>query len=211
MNALGLDPYFRRIFEEIAACRKASLNKDDTCDGSACPQSEKVGAEPNRNGGQSKCNDRSGLSVAVPGVSTVPTKIKKESELIASGGFPIEWYAISCELSETDEPLECFGDRWKTMAEDAGVFLERWGKTAYLLGWTVLDLFGVHPTAPAARFDVMGLIPILNGRRVVAITRDTATIRAPSGAILTYRRNPQAVATAVTRCACNEARGRGSY
>jgi len=28
-----------------------------------------------------------------------------------------------------------------------------------------LDLFGVHPIAPAASFDVMGLIPVLRGGR----------------------------------------------
>ena len=86
----------------------------------------------------------------------------------------MEWHAISCELAEADEPLECFRDRWKTMAQDARAFLDRWGRAAHLLGWTALDLFGVHPDAPAARFDVMGLVPMLNGRRVIAITKEAA-------------------------------------
>jgi hypothetical protein len=60
-----------------------------------------------------------------------------------------------------------------------------WGKTADRLGWTTLDLFGVHPTAPTARFDVMGLIPILRGRSVCVLTEKTATIECESGARLT--------------------------
>jgi hypothetical protein len=59
-------------------------------------------------------------------------------------------------------------------------------------------LFGVHPDAPAARFDVMGLIPILNGATVLTLTDSTATMRRPSNAILTYRRGGRADAALIT-------------
>lgn len=49
-------------------------------------------------------------------------------------------------------------------------------------------MFGVHPIAPAFRFDVMGLVPLLKRAEVLALTCETATIRRTSGAILTYRR-----------------------
>ena len=57
--------------------------------------------------------------------------------------------------------------------------------------WTALDLFGVHPLAPAAGFDVMGLLLLIQGGAVVALTDAAATIRRPSGAVLTFRRHPQ--------------------
>jgi hypothetical protein len=44
----------------------------------------------------------------------------------------------------------------------------------------------VHPTAPAARFDVMGLIPILRGWSVCVLNEKTATIECKSGAKLTF-------------------------
>jgi hypothetical protein len=35
----------------------------------------------------------------------------------------------------------------------------------------------------------MGLVPLLNGRKVVSLAADRATIRTPSGGTLTYRRD----------------------
>ena len=64
-------------------------------------------------------------------------------------------------------------------AED---FLNVWAERARALGWTTLDLFGVHPISLNARFDVMGLIPILRGRKVSALAEWTATIDCKSGA-----------------------------
>jgi hypothetical protein len=85
------------------------------------------------------------------------------------------------------------------MLSDAESFLSRWGTVAHSLGWTAVDLFGVHPVAPAARFDVMGLFPLLHGGAVIALTEDAATIRRSSNAILTYRRGDQAEAVCITR------------
>jgi hypothetical protein len=102
---------------------------------------------------------------------------------------PAEWHAVLEEL-ERREPVDGFGaERWADLVSDAESFLSRWGGVAYSLGWTSLDLFGVHPIAPAGRFDVMGLIPMLNRAEVLALTRQTATMRRPSGAVLTYRRS----------------------
>jgi hypothetical protein len=101
---------------------------------------------------------------------------------------PAEWHVVLAEL-ERREPIDWFGaERWDDLLSDAESFLSRWGGVAYSLGWTSLDLFGVHPIAPAGRFDVMGLIPMLNRAEVLALTRQTATMRRPSGAVLTYRR-----------------------
>jgi hypothetical protein len=79
-------------------------------------------------------------------------------------------------------------DRWFQMIEDTDPFLSKWDRTACDLGWTALDLFGVHSVAPGGRYDVMGLVMLLGGGTVFALTEQTAALRRPSGSTLTYRR-----------------------
>jgi hypothetical protein len=52
----------------------------------------------------------------------------------------------------------------------------------------VLDAFGVHIRAPAARYDAMGFVPLIRGGQVMALTAEHATVRIPSGSELTYLR-----------------------
>jgi hypothetical protein len=79
-------------------------------------------------------------------------------------------------------------DRWLRARVDACAFLETWGEQAAALGWAADDLFDLHPTAPLARYDRMGLVWLLLGQTVVALTQDTATISTRSGARVTFRR-----------------------
>jgi hypothetical protein len=58
------------------------------------------------------------------------------------------------------------------------------------LGWTALDLFGAHRIAPEVRWDCAGLVLLIGGGRVVAMTDATATIQRTSGSRLTYSRMP---------------------
>ena len=75
------------------------------------------------------------------------------------------------------------------LVEDARTFIDEWGNAAAAFGWTTEDLFGLHATAPNERYDVMGLVPLLHGRKVVSLAADRATIRTPSGGTLTYYRD----------------------
>jgi hypothetical protein len=79
---------------------------------------------------------------------------------------------------------------WRGLIGDAELFLPTWGRQAADLGWTTLDLFGVYPRAPAARFSCMGLLLLINVGRVIAITTESAVIEKQSGARLTYARRP---------------------
>ena len=87
--------------------------------------------------------------------------------------------------------------RWQVAVEDGRRFLARWGEQAEALGWTARDLFGLHqPPAPPhpsysrlSRYDETGLIWLLQGREVVALTEATAAIQNPTGAITVYRRH----------------------
>jgi len=99
-----------------------------------------------------------------------------------------EWVAILAELKRSDPADWLSGDRWREVVTDAEIFLAGWGYTAARLGWQSLDLFGVHSVAPASRFDAMGLVPLIHGGSVAAMTGASATIRRVTGAVLTYRR-----------------------
>ena len=88
-------------------------------------------------------------------------------------------------------------DRWQQCVEDGRRFLAIWGERAQALGWTARDLFGLHtpPEGPhpsyrrLSRYDATGLIWLLEGREVIALTEDTAAIRGPSGSVTVYRKN----------------------
>jgi len=78
--------------------------------------------------------------------------------------------------------------RWREALKDGRRLLETWGSQAANLGWTANDLFGLHPIAPLARYDAMGLLWLLHGRPVVSLTATEATIQASSGATLSFQR-----------------------
>jgi hypothetical protein len=89
------------------------------------------------------------------------------------------------------------GDRWQLAVDDGRRLLTLWGDQAAALGWTARDLFGLHkpPARPhpsysrLSRYDETGLIWLLCGREVVALTEATAVIRSWTGAITIYRRH----------------------
>ena len=54
------------------------------------------------------------------------------------------------------------------------------------------DLFALDPVAPLAAYDVMGLIWLLQGCPVVALTDTAATIRMPTGNLLRFFRRAEA-------------------
>ncbi len=78
------------------------------------------------------------------------------------------------------------------MREDAYHFLQDHAARTHELGWTALDLFGVHRTRPWVRFDVMGLVPLLAAAKVVALSECQAVIEKPSGARFMFRRHTMA-------------------
>ncbi|MGN8113854.1 hypothetical protein [Labrys sp. 22185] len=68
--------------------------------------------------------------------------------------------------------------RWQQAKHDAIEFLTDWGDQVAELGWSADDLFGLHPTAPLARYDVMGLIWLLQGQAVSEVTDRSASLGA---------------------------------
>jgi hypothetical protein len=94
-------------------------------------------------------------------------------------------------------PEQVNPDDWQTAVADAQTFIARWGKQAEKLGWTVKDLFGLSPIPPKphptfrrlSRYDATGLIWLLHGRPVVALTVESAAIESRTGAVTLYRKN----------------------
>ena len=86
--------------------------------------------------------------------------------------------------------------RWQQAVEDGRRFLAQWGEQAEALGWTPEDLFGLHqpPDKPhpsynrLSRYDELGLIWLLAGRPVIALTAAGAAIATPTGNTTTYYR-----------------------
>jgi len=102
----------------------------------------------------------------------------------------------TCKVLEQRCPGHVPIGRWQQAVEDGRRFMARWGKQAEALGWDAKDLFGLHkpPAQPhpsysrLSRYDEIGLIWLLQGRPVAALTETTAAIQNPTGAITTYRR-----------------------
>ncbi|UPJ63520.1 hypothetical protein [Bradyrhizobium sp. 191] len=141
--------------------------------------------------GDRKTEQFKSLAQSVPTVPTATTRFEEGRAGEIGEGAPAKWHAILAELKRRD-PVEWLpADRWQGILSDAESFLSGWGSAAHSLGWTALDLFGVHPIAPAARFDAMGLILIQNGGPILTLTASTTTMRRASGAVLTYRRPDQ--------------------
>jgi hypothetical protein len=96
---------------------------------------------------------------------------------------------------------------WERMLLDAGDFLTAWGTRAAELGWSELELFGVHRVAPYARLDVMGLIPMLKGARVLELGPTAAIMKRGEGNVLSfYRRNQRTIREAEVTLIWNCAR-----
>jgi hypothetical protein len=77
--------------------------------------------------------------------------------------------------------------RWRQCVQDGSKFLARWGEQAEAFGWSSADLFGLHqvPERPhpsygrLSRYGQTGLVWLLQGREVIALTETTASIRNP--------------------------------
>ena len=103
----------------------------------------------------------------------------------------------TCKVLEQRCPDHVPAMRWQQAVEDGRRFLATWGKQAEALGWTARDLFGLqtppakpHPSySRLSRYDETGLIWLLRGREVAALTETTASIRSAAGNITIYRKH----------------------
>jgi hypothetical protein len=104
--------------------------------------------------------------------------------------IPRAWAEGFAQLDPDFPPAGVPLKRWRRFVDDVGLFLDHWAAKAAALGWGPADLFGAHTTRPVARVDCMGLLWLVNGARVVALTGNTAIIET-SGDRQSYRRKSQ--------------------
>jgi hypothetical protein len=89
---------------------------------------------------------------------------------------------------------------WTQLVIDAERFLDRWGTQAARLGWEHWELFGCCGHAPWGRIQGMGLVLLLRGDEIAALTATEAVIRTRTGARQTYRRRPHDPLHPAERC-----------
>jgi hypothetical protein len=110
-------------------------------------------------------------------------------------------YASALGALRAKCPAHVSEDCWRQAIVDATTFVTGWGAQAQVLGWTARELFGLHPVpeqpsanyARLARLDTTGLIWLLHGRPVTALTATEAAMRCHSGATLTYCKQNKSV------------------
>ena len=125
-----------------------------------------------------------------------PSRCFSEKTLPSSGLKHSRLARTFCELESRCPDLIPI-DRWHQAIGDGRRFLTQWGEHAEALGWTVRDLFGLasipdtpHPSyRRLSRYDETGLIWLLRGRPVLALTEGTAAIESPTGSVTIYRRH----------------------
>jgi len=106
------------------------------------------------------------------------------------GGIPRAWAEGFARLDPDRPPGDVPLGRWQRFVDDVGRFLDLWAAHAAALGWGPHDLFGCDRDRPLARIDLAGLLWLLNGDKLVALTENTAIIERRAGARQTYRRKP---------------------
>lgn len=102
---------------------------------------------------------------------------------------PHEWAEGVAWMVAGKCPRTVPSNYWARLVVATSRFLREWGEQAHALGWDAHELFGCHRTKPYARLDCQGLVWVLVGRGLVAMTESTATLRAPIGAVQTHRRS----------------------
>lgn len=96
---------------------------------------------------------------------------------------------LSALCAPEDPPANISAAKWREMRAAATAFAVEWARTASQLGWGEIELFGIHPTAPAQRLDATGLVFLLSANdSVIAVTSESARIKKASGAEQSYRR-----------------------
>jgi hypothetical protein len=109
-----------------------------------------------------------------------PDTLEERAALVQyEGSIPHGWAEGFARLDRSVPADSLSMTRWQQIIDDGGRFLDRWSSTADALGWDPASVFGLKPA---------GLVMLIDGGDVTAITALAATIRFPAGSVRIYRR-----------------------
>jgi hypothetical protein len=105
------------------------------------------------------------------------------------GAIPREWADGFARLDPDRPPGDVPPTRWLRFLDDVGRFLDSpFCSVAAALGWGPLELFGCDRDRPFGRIDWAGLLWLLDGDRLVALTSEMAIIETGTGIRQVFRR-----------------------
>jgi len=90
--------------------------------------------------------------------------------------YPAEWLTGVQAMVKMKPPDGFPEPEWAKAVAAAQNMLDRHGAELHRLGWTALNLFGLHPVAPYNRQDAKGLVFLLGGRNLKCIGSNVADI-----------------------------------
>jgi hypothetical protein len=134
-----------------------------------------------------------------PGALAQPSHPKAEGGS-ARPGIPTQWGEGVLRLATMAPPRTYPAHAWQQLVADAERFVVDWAQQAAALGWPGWELFGCHKRAPWGRIQGMGLVLLLHGDPLAALTASEAVIRRASGAQQTRRRKAADPLLAAERC-----------
>lgn len=105
-------------------------------------------------------------------------------------GVPLAWGEGVALLAARPAPEGVTPPRWRMFQATAARLLRNHGAVLHAAGWTDIDLFGLHATAPAANPPGWGLTWLMGAHgEVLDVSPDAVGMRqGPDGARLAYRR-----------------------
>ena len=107
---------------------------------------------------------------------------------LVADAAPQEWLDGVSKLLGTPPPEDMAPESWMLFLASCDAFMAGpWPGKAASMGWTAHNLFGCDNLKPVERVDRMGLLWLLRGGRIVALTSESAVIEMPSGSRLTYQ------------------------
>jgi hypothetical protein len=122
------------------------------------------------------------------------------AQVAPAGDAPVDWAEGVALLREATAPHGYPQHAWQQLILDAARFVDDWAAQAAVLGWPAWELFGCHRRAPWGRIDGMGLVLLLKGNAIVAVTPSEAVIRTRTGARQIYRCKSADPLLPVERC-----------
>jgi hypothetical protein len=107
------------------------------------------------------------------------------------GDVPRDWAEGFARLNPNHSPADVPPRRWLAFINDCGRFLDGgFAARAAALGWGPYDLFGCDRDRAFARIDQAGLLWLLKGDRLIAMSENTATVETRTGMRQTWHRKP---------------------